>query len=231
MNKTQITKNAIEELTRIDTATLCNAVEILRPEYRDNGYTRRPLTAARPPLAQVVGVARVGCIRAEVPPQGAVPDRVSWYEYVASAELPTMVVIEDRDETPGIGAFWGEVNSLVHKTLGAVGCVTNGSVRDVPALADGFQILGSHVGPSHANVHITEFGKPVDVCGMAVHHGDIVHADYQGAVVVPADCVNDIAEAVALVTRREKVILDTCRDPSFSIAKLRAAMARVKEIH
>jgi hypothetical protein len=58
-----------------------------------------------------------------------------------------------------------------------------------------------------------------------------VHADYQGAVVVPADCVNDIAEAVALVTRREKVILDTCRDPSLSIAKLRAAMARVKEIH
>jgi hypothetical protein len=57
-----------------------------------------------------------------------------------------------------------------------------------------------------------------------------VHADYRGAVVVPADCVNGIAEAV-VVTRREKVILDTCWDPSFSIAKLRAAMARVKEIH
>ena len=57
-----------------------------------------------------------------------------------------------------------------------------------------------------------------------------MHADYQGAVIVPADCVNGIAEAV-VVTRREKVILDTCWDPSFSIAKLRAATARVKEIH
>src|ERR1700730_4328006 len=179
MNETQITKSALEGLARIDTATLCNALEILRPEYRDRGYTRRSLTAARPNLGPVVGVARVGSIRAEAPPQGKVLDRMTWYEYVAAADLPTMVVIEDRDANPGTGAFWGEINSLVHKMLGAVGCVTNGSFRDVTALAEGFQILGSHVGPSHAHVHITEFGKPVDdVYGMIVHHGDIVHADY-----------------------------------------------------
>jgi regulator of RNase E activity RraA len=231
MNETRIKKNALDVLARIDTATLCNALEVLRPEYRDGGYTRRPLIAARPGMAPVVGIARVGSIRAEAPSQGTVPDRASWYEYVAAADLPTMVVIEDRDPSPGTGAFWGEVNSLVHKTLGSVGCVTNGSFRDVTALAEGFQILGSHVGPSHAHVHITEFGKPVEVCGMIVHHGDIVHADYQGAVVVPTDCVNDLADAVALVTRREKVILDTCRDPSFSVDKLKAAMARVKDIH
>ena len=149
-------------LARFDTATVCNALEVLRPECRSAGYTRRPLLAARPDLAPVVGLARVGAIRAAAAPRpGSVPERVSWYEYVAAAELPTMVVIEDRDVEPGTGAFWGEVNSLVHKTLGAAGCVTNGSFRDVTALADGFQILGSHVGPSHAHVHIVEFGKPV----------------------------------------------------------------------
>jgi regulator of RNase E activity RraA len=231
MDETQITKEALDGLALIDTATLCNALEILRPECRNRGYTKRALTAARPGLAPVVGVARVGSIRAEAPPQGIVPDRASWYEYVAASHLPTMVVIEDRDAHPGTGAFWGEVNSLVHKTLGSVGCVTNGSFRDVAALAEGFQILGGHVGPSHAHVHVAEFGEPVEVCGMLVHHGDIVHADYQGAVVVPADCLEGLADAVALVTRREKVILDTCRDPSFSIDKLKAAMARVKDIH
>jgi len=231
MNETRITKIALDGLARIDTATLCNALEVLRPECRDRGYTRRPLIAARPGMAPVIGIARVGSIRAETPPQGAVPDRASWYEYVADADLPTMVVIEDLDPNPGTGAFWGEVNSLVHRTLGSVGCVTNGSFRDVTALAEGFQILGSHVGPSHAHVHVTEFGKSVEVCGMVVRHGDIVHADYQGAVVVPADCVDDLADAVALVTRREKVILDTCRDPAFSVDKLTAAMARMKDIH
>jgi regulator of RNase E activity RraA len=106
-----------------------------------------------------------------------------------------------------------------------------GSFRDVTALAEGFQILGSHVGPSHAHVHVVEFGNPVEVCGMLVHHDDIIHTDYQGAVVVPADCVKDLAGAVALVLRREKVILDACREPAFNFEKLKIAMARSKEIH
>jgi regulator of RNase E activity RraA len=227
-----ITRADLEILSRFDTASVCNALEVLRPECRDAGFTRRPLTPARPDLPPVVGLARVGAIRAASPPEpGTVPDRISWYEYVARAELPTVIVIEDRDPVPGTGAFWGEVNSLVHKTLGAVGCVTNGSFRDVTALAEGFQILGGHVGPSHAHVHIIEFGEPVEVCGMRVRHDDIIHADYQGAVVIPADCVKRLAEAVALVARRERVILDACRAPDFTFDRLRDALVRSKEIH
>jgi regulator of RNase E activity RraA len=232
MSDVAFTRSDLEDLKHFDTATVCNALEVLRPAYRDRYYTKRPLVPARPDLAPVVGLARVGAIRAEAPPrQGTVPERISWYEYVANSTLPIMVVIEDRDTVPGVGAFWGEVNTLVHKTLGAVGCVTNGSFRDVTALAEGFQILGGHIGPSHAHVHIVDFGKPVEVCGMLVHHNDIVHADYQGAVIIPADCVKELAGAVELVTRREKVVLDTCRDLAFSFDKLQAAMARMKEIH
>lgn len=232
MSEHKLTRDDLAGLAKFDTATLCNALEVLRPEYRDRGYTRRPLRAARPELPPVVGIARVGEVRAEAPsPPGTAPDRVAWYEYVSLADLPTMVVIEDRDSMPGTGAFWGEVNSLVHRTLGAVGCVTNGSFRDVTALAEGFQILGGHVGPSHAHAHITELGRPVEICGMLVRHGDIIHADYQGAVVVPRECVQDIPAAVDVVLRREKLILDTCRDPAFSFEKLKQAMARAKEIH
>ena len=209
---------------------LCNALEVLRPECRTADTPDARLRRQGP----VLRLSWASPESAHPLPSAAARHRAgtrSWYEYVAAAELPTMVVIEDRDVEPGTGAFWGEVNSLVHKTLGSAGCVTNGSFRDVTALADGFQILGSHVGPSHAHVHIVEFGKPVDVCGILVHHDDIVHADYQGAVVIPADCVAGVAEAVALVSRREKVILDACRDRAFSFAKLQAAMARSKEIH
>lgn len=232
MTGTTPTLDQLAWLATVDTATICNALEVLRPDYRDRGYTRRPLVAARPGLAPVVGLARVGTIRAQSPsPPGSVPDRIAWYDYVARADLPTLVVIEDQDPAPGTGAFWGEVNSLVHKTLGARGCITNGSFRDVNALAEGFQVLGGHVGPSHAHVHITSFGEPVSVCGMEVNHDDIVHADYQGAVVIAHDCLGSLPEAVDLVSRRERVILDACRDDSFSFEKLRAALARSKEIH
>jgi len=231
MSVATLTRASIEALAQFDTASVCNALEVLRPEYRSSGFTRLPLIAARPALKPVVGVARVARIRAAEPSRGPVPDRISWYEYVARSDLPTMVVIQDVDDSPGAGSFWGEVHSEVHRALGAAGCVTNGSYRDTELLAEGFQILGGHVGPSHAHVHLVEYGEPVEVCGMRVAHGDIVHADYQGAVVIPADCVAGLAAAVNLVSRREKAILDVCRDPNFTLAKLKQALASAKEIH
>jgi regulator of RNase E activity RraA len=231
MSVATLTRASIEALAQFDTASVCNALEVLRPEYRSSGFTRLPLIAARPALKPVVGVARVARIRAAEPSRGPVPDRISWYEYVARSDLPTMVVIQDVDDSPGAGSFWGEVHSEVHRALGAAGCVTNGSYRDTELLAEGFQILGGHVGPSHAHVHLVEYGEPVEVCGMRVAHGDIVHADYQGAVVIPADCVAGLAAAVDLVSRREKAILDVCRDPNFTLAKLKQALASAKEIH
>ena len=130
---------------------------------------------------------------------------------MARAEHPTIVVIQDIDDTPGYGAFWGEVNSALHKALGARGCVTNGSFRDVTAWAEGFQMLGGRIGPSHAHVHVVDFGRPVNVFGMLAGHDDVIHADRHGAVVVPAEAVTKLPAAIALIERRERVILDACR--------------------
>jgi hypothetical protein len=231
MSEAKVTLADIQALSRYDTATICNGLEVLRPDYRSSGFTKLPLTAAKPALPPVVGRARVGRIRAEGPASGTVPDRTSWYDYVADADLPTMVVLQDIDGLPGTGSFWGEVHSAVHKALGAVGCVTNGSFRDVEVLVEGFQILGSHVGPSHAHVHLVEFGQAVEICGMRVKHDEIVHADYQGAVVIPDACVAGLPAAIDLVIRREKVILDVCRDPAFTPAKLKEALSKAREIH
>jgi regulator of RNase E activity RraA len=173
----------------------------------------------------------VGAIRAKEPPRGPVADRLDWFDYVANADLPTVIVLQDIDDRPGYGAFWGEVMSAVHKALGALGCVTNGSFRDLAAWAKDFQMIGGRVGPSHAHVHLVDFGKPVNIFGMQVAHDDVIHADYHGAVVVPADCVKKLPAAIDLLTRREKVILDICRDPGFSPAKLKDAVRRSGEIH
>ncbi len=119
----------------------------------------------------------------------------------------------------------------MHKALGARGCVTNGSFRDLTAWAANFQMIGGRVGPSHAHVHMVDFAQPVNVFGMQAAHDDVVHADYHGAVIVPADAVGKLPAAIELVARREKVILDICKDPSFSAAKLRDAIRRSGEIH
>jgi regulator of RNase E activity RraA len=221
----------LDVLKQWDTPTICNGLELVAPERRAVGFTVEPVVAADPRLPPIVGLARVGTIRAKEPPRGTVASRLDWYDYVAEADMPTVVVLQDLDDRPGYGAFWGEVHSNVHKALGALGCVTNGSFRDLDAWAEGFQMIGGRVGPSHAHVHLVDFGRPVNVLGMCAGHDDVIHADRHGAVVVPAEAVRALPAAIELIARREAVILDICRAKDFSAAKLREAVARSGEIH
>jgi len=225
------TRDDLEALEAWDTPTICNGLEFIVPERRSIGFTTEPMVAADRSLKPMVGVARVGMIRAKEAPRGPVASRLDWYDYVADADLPTVVLLQDLDDRPGYGAWWGEVHSTVHKALGALGCVTNGSFRDCDMLAPGFQIVGGRIGPSHAHVHLVEFGKPVNIFGMNAVHDDVIHADFHGAVVIPADAVRQLPGAIALSARREKVILDICASPDFSAAKLRDAVQRAGEIH
>ena len=135
------------------------------------------------------------------------------------------------DPKPGVGAFWGEVHTALHKGLGALGVVTNGSYRDIPDSAPGFQVLGGMVGPSHAFVRPVDFDCPVTVHGMEVADGDIIHADRHGAVVVPAESVGRIADAVDLISRREARILEASNADGFDIEKLKQAISAMAEIH
>ena len=129
------------------------------------------------------------------------------------------------------GAFWGEVNTAIHKGLGCLGVVTNGSFRDIDACAPGFQLLGGKVTPSHAWVHLVAIECEVNIFGMAVKPNDIIHADRHGAVVVPNQCVKALPDAIDLLTRREAVILDVARSPDFNVEILKKAMADSAEIH
>ena len=226
----------LEILKQWDTPTICNGLEIIAPERRALGFTVEPMVAADRTFPPIVGLARTGMIRAREKPRGHVTDRMAWYEYVAAKPgeeggLPTIAILQDLDANEGFGAFWGEVQTTVHKALGTIGCVTNGSFRDLDMLAPGFQIIGGRIGPSHAWVHTVDYGKPVDVFGMQVVHDDVIHADFHGAVVIPADCVKRLPAAIDLVSRREKVILDLCAQPDFSLATLRSALQQAGEIH
>jgi regulator of RNase E activity RraA len=225
------TRADLDTLRQWDTPTICNGLELIVPERRAIGFTVEPMAVLHPDAPPIVGLARTGTIRAKEPPRGAVADRLDWYDYVANASLPTIVVLQDLDDPPGYGAFWGEVNTNVHLKLGAAGCVTNGSFRDLAASAREFQILGGRVGPSHAHIHVVDFGRPVNIFGMQAAHDDVIHADCHGAVVIPAKCVTKLPGAIDQVARREKVILDLCASPDFSPARLRDAIKKSRDIH
>ena len=232
---TAIDPAALDALRAWDTPTICNALEVVAPHRRATGFTVEHLHCLDPGLKPVVGYARTATFRSVEPsalPPGEIgAKRAAYYEYVAAPPGPTVVVIQDLDPSPGFGAFWGEVNTAVHKGLGALGCVTNGSMRDLGDCAPGFQLLAGKVGPSHAHGHIVDFSGQVNVAGMTVGDGDIVHADRHGAVVIPREAVAKLPAAVDLLTRREAVILAAARSEGFDIDILKRAMADSAEIH
>lgn len=221
----------LETLKAWDTPTICNGLEVIVPERRAIGFTVEQMIAVDRKFPPIVGLARTGMIRSMEPPRGPIPTRQEWYDYVQATELPTIAVLQDIDGQPGYGAFWGEVQTTVHKGLGVLGCVTNGSYRDCDMLAPGFQIIGGRVVPSHAHVHMVAMRCDVNVFGMLAGHDDVIHADFHGAVVIPADAVKRLPEAIDLVSRREKVILDMAQAPGFTSQHMRDALSRAQEIH
>ena len=124
-------QQALDALAQFDTPTICNAIEVVAPERRGWGYTVAPFFVLDRSARPIVGYARTATIRASQPsgraPEAASASRNGYYRYIDEGDKPTVTVIEDIDAHVGYGAWWGEVHSNVHKGLGSLGVVTNGS--------------------------------------------------------------------------------------------------------
>ena len=208
-----LTKAQTDFLQSIDTPTVCNLIEMVAPERRGHGYTIQHLHCPFPALPPMIGFAKTVTMRSrdKVNLGDYMQKRLDYLDYVAAAPNPSWIVIEDLDQPAGHGAFWGEVMANIHKSLGAVGTITNGSVRDIPMIPAGFQMLAGSIGPSHAYVHVADYGIDVTVHGMKVKSGDLIHADQHGAVVVPADKIDDMKPALGKLSARESKIIEAAK--------------------
>ncbi|PVE20735.1 acyl transferase [Microvirga sp. KLBC 81] len=222
-------------LEGVDTPTVCNAIELVLGHRTADGFTTQPVIAAHPNLPAFVGYARTGVIRGSQPAQESPGEvrarRIAYYRYVAAQPGPTVVVLQDIDPRPGLGAFWGEVNVAIHKGLGARGVLTNGSMRDLGAIDPSFQILAGSLSPSHAFVRIEAFDCPVEVFGLTIRPNDLLHADRHGAVIIDPQIARELPRAIDLVTRKEAPILKAARSPGFTVEKLIAAWGGAEDIH
>jgi regulator of RNase E activity RraA len=215
-------------LRSIDTPTVCNLVEVVVPERRGHGYTVRHLHCPFPELPPMVGFAKTVTFKArdKVPlgEAGYIARRLDYLDYVGADPQPSVMIMQDLDgPQAGYGAFWGEVQSNVHQALGALGVVTDGSIRDIPMIAPGFRMLAVSIVPSHAYVHVVDFGIEVTVAGMTVRCGDLIHADRHGAVVVPAAAIDAMRTALEELAAREARIIAAARGGG-GVDAIKAAM-------
>ena len=214
-------------LRSVDTPTVCNAIEVAQGKRGFADFTRGTMLCSDPDGRPVVGYAVTAKIAALAPPDEA-PDiirtrRMAYYKAMAEAPQPSVAVIEDEDYPDCIGAYWGEVNTTVHKGFGMSGTLTNGVMRDLGDLAPDFPVVAGSIGPSHGFVHVTALDVPVTIFGLTIRPGDLVHADRHGAVVVPADVVDQLQTAIAKMQETERLVLGPAREPGFDFDRFKAA--------
>jgi regulator of RNase E activity RraA len=216
-----------EFLRSIDTPTVCNLLEVVATERRGFGYTVRHLHCPFPDLPPMVGFAKTVTMRAQdrvaLGEAGYMAKRLDYLDYVAAEPQPSIAVIQDLDDIVGFGAFWGEVQTNIHKALGCLGTITNGSIRDIPTVAPGFQMLAGSIAPSHAFVHVVDFGVNVNIHGMAVKSGDLIHADRHGAVVVPLNTIDGMKAAADKLAAQEARIINAAKSGK-GVEAIKAAM-------
>jgi regulator of RNase E activity RraA len=166
----------------------------------------------------MVGYAYTATCRASTaPPETATALRLASWRALEAVPAPRIMVIQDLDDPVGVGAYWGDVQSNIHRALGCVGAVTNGSVRDLDEVhALGFHFFAGSVSVSHAYVHLVEIGNPVVVGGITVRPGDLLHGDQHGVIAVPLEIAGRIAEGVEKVERVERQVISYCQSPGFS---------------
>ncbi|MGR3570442.1 RraA family protein [Brevirhabdus sp.] len=214
-------------LRSVDTPTVCNAIEVAQGQRGFNGFTRGTMLCSDPEAPAVVGyavTAKISALALPTEPAEVIRTRrMAYYKAMAEGPKPSLAVVEDVDFPDCIGAYWGEVNTAVHKGFGMSGALTNGVMRDLGDLAPGFPVIAGSVGPSHGFVHVTELGTPVTVFGLTVRPGDLVHADRHGAVVIPADIVDRIAAAIDKMQSTEHLVLGPAREEGFDFDKFEAA--------
>lgn len=215
-------------LQRVDTPTVCNAIEVAQGTRGFNDFTRGTMQCSAPGEA-MVGYARTARIRAVTPPEEA-PEvikarRMAYYKYMAEGPRPGVAVVQDMDGEMAIGAYWGEVNTNIHKAFGLSGALTNGVMRDLGDLPEGFPVVAGSIGPSHGFVHVIDFDQSVEVFGMTVAPGALVHADRHGAVAIPHDVIPQLSDAIATLMRSEKIVFDAVKGKQIDFEGFEAVWA------
>jgi len=225
-----LSEKDIEALREFDTCMVSNAIEMFGTRLRNTGFTDDNIRCVfqEDNIPPMVGYAVTARLRSGDPPigGGTFHDRGDFWNNVLKSPAPRVLVLEDMDQPPGRGAFIGDMHAAILKALGCIGYLTNGAVRELPAVrAIGLQLFAGAVAVSHAYAHIFDLGSTVRVGGMEIRSGDLLHGDRHGVLTVPKELASKIPAIAAKLHQQEKTVIDFCRSSAFSVNGLNEIMS------
>jgi len=219
----RLTPDQLAALAAIDSPTVANAIERFAVRRRVDGYADRDLRCAFPQYGSMLGYA-VTCTAdstTEARPDGA--GLIGLWAALEAAPKPSVLVIKDVGPHPRKGCHMGEIMATTAKVLGAVGCVSDGALRDVKEVEalGAFHYFCPGFVVSHGQPVILDVNVPVEIHGLPIAPGDLLHGDVNGLLVVPDAIAADVVAACEAVRTEERALLDLITAPGFSVEKLR----------
>ena len=227
-----MTNGNLAKLLRFDTCILANAVERFNVRPRNEGFISGEAVCRFPKLAPVAGYAVTGRIHTYMPPVSGhcYYDHADWWQYLVTIPPPRFVVVRDDDERPGFGAFFGEIHARLCRQLDCVAFLTNGAVRDLDSVERlGFQLFSGSVSVSHAYAHIVDFGEPVEIGGLKIHPGDLLHGDQHGVLSVPREIAGELPAKAARIQAEEAELFEVAERENLSIDDLAKKIEKFAE--
>ena len=220
----------LEQFRRLSTCLVASAIETFRVRMPNTGFANSSIQCIFRDQPAMAGYAVTARLRSSSPRMEAGKtydyyDRSDWWNHILTVPAPRVVVIEDVDDDPGLGAFVGEVHANILLALGCIGVVTNGAVRDLSDIQPTeFQMFAGNVSVSHAYAHVFDFGAAVEVGGMKVQPGDLIHGDRHGVQTVPLEIADKVPGAAREIRQRRQDLVGLRRSAGFTMDKLRQAI-------
>jgi 4-hydroxy-4-methyl-2-oxoglutarate aldolase len=226
-----LSREFLNDLRCFDTCILSNAIERLKVRPRNEGFVHRAARCRFPHFPPVMGYAVTGRIRTSSAPVGGrwYYENTDFWRYVENIRGPRVIVLQDCDHVVGLGALFGEIHARICRALDCVAYVTNGAVRDLPGIEEiGVQVFAGSVSVSHAYAHVVDFGDAIEIGGLRILPGDLLHGDVHGVHSIPVEIAHELPAVAEQVMREERELFRMCDRKDFSVDMLEAKLSRIE---
>ena len=187
----------LDELRAIDSPTIANAIEYFGIRPRVAGYCGSNVRCLTPDAGFMLGYA-VTCKGDSTTEDKDRREHTELYRAIAELQPSPAVVVIGDDGDPSrihLSCHAGEMMATTMKRVGAIGLVTDGGLRDIREInaLGGFHYYGRGLVVAHGRPCIYDVGSTLNIDGMEVRPGDLLHGDENGITVIPAEIADQVA--------------------------------------
>jgi 4-hydroxy-4-methyl-2-oxoglutarate aldolase len=195
----------IAALEQVDSPTVANAIEGLGVRDSTEGYADLRLRCLVQQSKPMVGYAVTFTVDSTTP--GLTADRSLLTDLLAAVEAspkPCVVVCQEAGPVGERGCHMGDVIGTRIAQAGAVGVVSGSGIRDLAGIREvGLTAFALGTVAGRGSYTITSVGEPVEVAGMRVQPGDLLHGDADGLVNVPTGAPGALLELIDEIRAKE----------------------------